>query len=168
MYVKELDRERWHPLSRFQGIEGTPENLIGWDGDEQVKLDHYAWHPDLVGAPTVPAAPGTWLLDAELKRYAVVAWAVPGVPAHPVLAPATLGNVDPLRHRRAILFPDGHVEVVGKAHVDDAQVFSTYTDFVAALPALQAEWAEEDATYRREVWARRTTDNVVSLREPRS
>lgn len=168
MFVKELDYERWYPLNRFQAIEGTPENLIGCDGDERVKLDHFAWHPDLVGAQTVPAAQGTWLLDASdstLQRYAVVAWTIVGCRAYPALGTAVLGRVDDLRHQRAILHPDGHVEVVGLTF-ETARVFPSLGAFEDALPELKAEWAEDLAAHQRRDEERRAAlpNNVVAFR----
>src|SRR5690606_11067651 len=101
------------------------------------------------GASTVPALANTWLLDSagpELKRYAIVAWTVIACRAYPVLATATIGRVDDLRHQRAILFPDGHVELVGMQH-QPARVFASLQAFQDAMPALREEWAKELAAH---------------------
>ena len=141
---------------------------------EEVLVNDWDFDPELLTAAIVPAEPGTFVLrdmygDLAVKKSAVVAWLVSGQRAYPVTC-TNQTTIDLQRKDRAVLFPDGHVELGGDGWSVEPRHFKTFADFSAAWPVIASEAKRKRADVRSEaqtkaptVFASDDSDNVVHL-----
>ena len=155
MFLKEADTGRYVNLNRVEVITDDTRGVIAYWRNPEGELDEVPineWDVDLefLNATTVPAEPGTFVLEdmygERPTRSTVVAWIITGQRAYPATC-TNPTNVDLHRKDRAILFPDGHVELGGDGWSIGPCRFETLEEFELARPAIE----EAARTKRREV-----------------